>query len=111
MAIIFKFPTDRQRSRADTERTLINAVDSAGVLNTDEKKNLIHALMSTYDEYSKWSPQGVVEPPAEQPFTNEQREAIRAGMQAMHDDYREQRQKMFLDILTLKHKLYMLEGP
>lgn len=110
MAIIFEFPTEKQRARAAIETHMKSLLDNVGVMSAVEKENHLLMVMSTWDEYSKWNIRGSVTQPDAQPFTDDQVEAIKAGMRSMDDEYKKQISKMFVDILTLKHQLYILTG-
>lgn len=110
MAIIFEFPTDRQRARAAIEATMKNLLDNVGDLHVDVKVQMKQMVMDSYDKYSDWAIQGSVVPPNGQPFTDEQISAIQSGMQSLGDQFIELNRRMFFDILTLKTELFKLTG-
>lgn len=107
MAIIFEFPTDKQRARASIETVVKKYIDSVDYLSAGEKEEAVRAIIATYDQYSEWDIQASITPPADQPFTAEQITSINNGIQVVGDKFAEHIQMMFSEILKLRMKLFL----
>lgn len=109
MAIIFEFPTEKQRARAGIEAVLKRIIVSGG-LDEETGKDMLEMVMASYDRYQDWNIQCNIAPPEDQPFTEGQKEAINQGLVNFGNDFMERIKVMFTDILTLKMQLYLSGG-
>lgn len=107
MALIYEFPSEKQRKRAATEAMVRSVIAKSCGGDGEIGDDVVGLIMETYDRFPEYSFSTAIVPPVDEPFTEKQVKAINDGLAQTGPQISQFINSMFYEILTQKFKLLM----